>query len=235
MPVPARCWPAEGSCASGKPGRPCPTCRIETNRVRRPSKTSDLRSDALSRQPSRHRCPTCRSKTNRVSRPSKPSEPRSDTPTRQPSRHRSRPLARSRSRRHRVLAVAPPVRRPTVCAREHPELSPTSSIPQHRATRASGGIDAADARIPCDSGRLHVTLGPACAGRRGSVWVDLMQTFANTRLRWLFARRQQRRQRCRSWAADGPKSAIAVSLNLAGRGRRGRRRRAVLFSWRRGV
>ena len=110
MPVPARCWPAEGSCASGKPGRPCPTCRIETNRVRRTSKTLDLRSDALSRQPSRHRCPTCPSKTNRVSRPSKPSDPRSDAPSPQPSRHRSRPVARSRRQSQRVLAVAPPAR-----------------------------------------------------------------------------------------------------------------------------
>ena len=64
MPVPARSWPARGSCASGQPGRPCPTCRFKTSLFRTPSKSSDLRSDAPSRQRSRHRSrPVARSRS----------------------------------------------------------------------------------------------------------------------------------------------------------------------------
>ena len=64
MPVPARSWPARGSCASGKPGRPCPTCRFKASRFRAQSKMSDLRSDALRRQRSRHRSrPVARSRS----------------------------------------------------------------------------------------------------------------------------------------------------------------------------
>jgi hypothetical protein len=95
------------------------------------SKTSNLRSNASSRQRSRHRCPRRRSETNRVRRPSKPSDARRHAP----SRHRSRPIARSRSQSQPILAVAPPVPRRTARG-ERPEPEPLARPKAGRAARA---------------------------------------------------------------------------------------------------
>ena len=111
MRVPARCWPARSSRASGKPGRPCPTCRLKTSRFRTQA-------------------------TSRLRTPSKTSDLRGEPPSRQRSRHRSRPVAQSPSQSHRVLAVAPPVRSRTARAREHPEL--LARLKARRAARALG-------------------------------------------------------------------------------------------------
>ena len=104
-----------------------PTCRLKTSRprtpicrFRTPSKTSDLQSEAPSRQRSRREAPS-RQRSRREapsrqrSRREAPSRQRSrrEAPSRQRSRRRSRPIARSRSQSHRVLAVAPPARRRT--------------------------------------------------------------------------------------------------------------------------
>ncbi len=130
MPVPARSWPARGSCASGKPGRPCPTCRFERSRFRAPSKNSALRSDAPSRQRSRH-----------------------DAPSPQRSRHRSRPVARSRSHSHRVLAFPPPVRRRTTRAGERPELLARLKARHPRRNRPALAADEAWPSPPCPASR----------------------------------------------------------------------------------
>jgi hypothetical protein len=66
-------------------------------------------------------CPKCRFRTSRFSTPGKSSDLRSDEPSRPRRRDRGPPVARSRSQSHRVLAVAPPVRRRTPCAAERPE------------------------------------------------------------------------------------------------------------------
>jgi hypothetical protein len=109
MPVPARCWPARDSCASGSPGRPSPTCRFKMSRVRAPSKTSDPRRKAPSRPRSRQDGPSRQ-------------RSRQDGPSRQRSRPRRRLDARNQrqSHRNRILAAAPPVRRRT--AGQPPDL-----------------------------------------------------------------------------------------------------------------
>ena len=89
----------EGSCATRKPGRHSPTCPVNRSRFRTPSKTSDLRSAAPS-----------------------PKRNRDDAPSPQRSRHRRRPVARSRSQSHRVLALVRYMGKRTVRACERPEL-----------------------------------------------------------------------------------------------------------------
>ena len=149
MPVPARSWPARGSCASGKPGRRCPTCRLRTSRFRTPSKTSGLRSDAPSRQRSRQ-----------------------DASSRQRSRQRSRPVARSRSQSHRVLAVAPPVRRRTARTGERPEL--LARLKACRAARAeTGGLSPPMRQGP----------SPPRPARRGAAPTDVTRASAFAWLR----------------------------------------------------
>ena len=70
------------------------------------------------------------------------------------------------------------------------------------------GIDAADARITCNSGRLHLTLGHACAGRRARASGVRAETPASVRAKRSSRHSsprtivRRRRQACRSSMAD---------------------------------
>jgi hypothetical protein len=94
MPVPQRSLPARGSSAFGKPGRPCLTYRYRTSRSRTASKTSDLRSDAPSRQRSRRDA-----RERQRSRRERPRQQRShhNAPRRQQRRHDAPSRQRSRT------------------------------------------------------------------------------------------------------------------------------------------